>query len=87
MIECKAFYDCGALSQLTFELDSRMKDLDLPPADFGSVLVPNSAEAAAGVIRRLGTRSRVLHFGLEWRINLSSLAYFRSVFTSSGQDY
>jgi hypothetical protein len=42
MIDSTAFYACAPLRQLIVGMDSQLRALDLPPADFGSLFVPDS---------------------------------------------
>jgi hypothetical protein len=59
----EAFRGCVSLSQLTFELPSRLKQLSLPPSDFGVVRIPDSVIAIWAVCPRLESRNRVLQLG------------------------
>jgi hypothetical protein len=64
---------------LKFEMPSRIRELDLPPGDFGSLSIPDSVEVIAGVIERLPGRHRLLSFGREShlkQINLTKLTPF-----------
>jgi hypothetical protein len=42
-----------------------MRELDLPPSDFGSVSIPDSIEVITGMIERLTGQGRLLRFGRE----------------------
>jgi hypothetical protein len=64
-------------------MDSRLKDLSLPPAAFGSILVPSSVEEVTGWMRRLGTRSRALHFGRESQLRTIFLGSLEPLEASS----
>jgi hypothetical protein len=57
--------ECRSLSGLTFEIPSRMRELDLPPSDFGSLCIPDSVEFVTGMIDRLGGQRRLIRFGGE----------------------
>jgi hypothetical protein len=42
-----------------------MRELDLPPSDFGSVSIPDSVEVVTGMIERFSGQGRLLRFGRE----------------------
>jgi hypothetical protein len=65
------FYDCKtwSLTQLNFEVPSRLKQLDLPWTEFGSLCIPDSVEIVTGIIGMLQVRNRVLRFGRESRLS------------------
>jgi hypothetical protein len=70
-----SFGDCtqprrldGSSFQLIFEVPSRLKQLSLPPGDFGSLAVPDSVECVTGPIGDLTQHTRLLRFGHESRL-------------------
>jgi hypothetical protein len=57
--------DCRSLSELRFELPSGMRELDLPPSDFGLLSIQDSVDVITGMIKRLTGQRRLLRFGRE----------------------
>jgi hypothetical protein len=62
------FLDCESLCQIIFEPSSRLKRLDLPTAEFGSLNIPDSVEIVSAVFGTLEGQSRLLRFGRESRL-------------------
>jgi hypothetical protein len=71
------FRDCESLTELTFELPSHLKRLELPPSEFGSLCIPNSVEIITGFIRQSGARSCVLQFGEKSQLKEIELSRLR----------
>jgi hypothetical protein len=67
-IACGAFRNCGAVCELIFEIPSRLKELDLPPGEFGSLCIPDSVEVVYGGIGKIEGQRRLLQFGRESRV-------------------
>jgi hypothetical protein len=49
-------------------MPSRIRELDLPPSDFGSLSIPNSVEVLTGVIGTPGGQRRLLQINAESRL-------------------
>jgi hypothetical protein len=69
------FAGCTALSQLTFERPSRIRQIELPPSDFGVLDMPDSVEGVWAECPRMGGCSRMLRFGTESRLKGVSLTH------------
>jgi hypothetical protein len=63
LLHVGTFSSCISLCQLIFEIPSHLKQLDLPPTEFGSLCIPDSVEVVFGSIGKLGYQSRRLEFG------------------------
>jgi hypothetical protein len=64
-----ALEDCNSLTQLAFEMPTQMRELDLPPSDFCSLMIPNSVEVVTGMIERLAGQCRLLQFSEESQLS------------------
>jgi hypothetical protein len=53
---------------ISFEMPSRIRELDLPPSDFGCLAIPNSVEVLTGMIENPEGQRRLLQFGVESRL-------------------
>jgi hypothetical protein len=60
-----ALEGCASLEELAFETLSLVKQLDLPPSDFGSLYIPDSVEVVTGITEELEGQRRRLRFGRE----------------------
>jgi hypothetical protein len=60
-----ALSDCRSLCELIFVLPSRLRQLDLPPSRFGSLVIPDCVEVVFGEIGKQEGQLRILHFGRE----------------------
>jgi hypothetical protein len=67
-VEALAFEMCESLTRLTFAIPSRLRKLDLPPSNFGSLSIPDSVEVLSGMLGRQEGQNRVVHFGQESRL-------------------
>jgi hypothetical protein len=56
---------CISLCELIFELPSHLKQLDLPPSEFGSLCIPDCVEIVFGGIGTRQSHNRILQFGRE----------------------
>jgi hypothetical protein len=65
----RALEGCNSLTQLTFEMPTQMRELNLPPSDFGSLTIPDSVEIVHGMIGRQGGQHRLLRFGRESQLS------------------
>jgi hypothetical protein len=74
-----ALFGCESLRELIFETPSNLKQLDLPPSDFGTLWIPDSVEVVRGSIGSQADRSRVLQIGRESRLREIDLATFESL--------
>jgi hypothetical protein len=63
IVACIAFSDCKSLCELIFDLPSHLKQLDLPPSDFGSLCIPDCVEILFGGIGKQAGQRRLLEFG------------------------
>jgi hypothetical protein len=82
IMACGVFSGCVSLCKLLFEIPSHLKELDLPPSEFGSLSIPDCVETVFGEIRKCDNRRRLLHFGREsclMRIDLKPLDDFWSL--------
>jgi hypothetical protein len=68
LVRFGALERCRSLCELTFEIPSAVKELDLPPSGFDSLSIPDSVEVVRGMIERLGGQNRLLRFGRESRL-------------------
>jgi hypothetical protein len=59
------FLGCTSLSELIFDLPSRLRQLDLPPSEFGYLSIPDSEEVVFGNIGKRDGQHRLLQFGRE----------------------
>jgi hypothetical protein len=64
----EAFDCCDALRHLVFGTPSKLKQLDIPPSDFGVLCIPDSVEVITGYVGEFDFRNRVLQFGRESRL-------------------
>jgi hypothetical protein len=62
---CGIFRGCTSLRELIFDLPSCLKQLDLPPSEFGSLSIPDSVEVVFGGIGKQKSQLRLLRFGRE----------------------
>jgi hypothetical protein len=76
VVEWDLFWYCELLTQLRFEIPSGLKQLELPPSDFGSLCIPDSVEVIGGYLRKGGRRSCVLQFGEESQLKIIELKPF-----------
>jgi hypothetical protein len=60
---CGIFCGCSSLCELTFEIPSHLKQLDLPPGEFGSLCIPDCVEVVGGGIGKQNGQRRLLQFG------------------------
>jgi hypothetical protein len=67
-IDHEAFDECRALRRLVFQIPSHLKQLDLPPSDFGLLWIPDSVRVVTGSMRILDVHNRILRFGRESRL-------------------
>jgi hypothetical protein len=77
---CGVFRGCTSLSELAFDRPSRLKQLDLPPSEFGSLCIPDSVEIVFVGVGSRADQRRLLQFGresclmkIEWRHEASFL--------------
>jgi hypothetical protein len=47
---------------------SHLKQLDIPPSDFGVLCIPDSVEVVTGSVEAFGVHDRVLKFGRKSRL-------------------
>jgi hypothetical protein len=59
------FCGCTSLCDLIFDIPSHLKQVDLPPSDFGCLCIPDCVEIVFGDIGKRDGRCRLLHFGRE----------------------
>jgi hypothetical protein len=79
MMDFCALLGCESLRKLIFETPSNLKQLDLPPSDFGTLLIPDRVEVVRGSIGSQADRSRVLQIGRESRLGEIDLKTFESL--------
>jgi hypothetical protein len=73
------FVGCTSVCELVFDLPSRLKQLDLPPSEFGSLCVPYSVEVVFGNIGKRDGQHRLLQFSRKsrlMRIEVGELSHF-----------
>jgi hypothetical protein len=61
-----------------------MRELGLPPSDFGSVSIPDSIEVITGIIERLAGQPRLLRFGGESHLRECDLRQTGPAFIMTG---
>jgi hypothetical protein len=74
LVHLEAFGGCTSLCELVFEVPSHVKELALPPSEFGSLSIPDSVERILGRIAKIGRQNRVLHFGRDSRLRAIDFA-------------
>jgi hypothetical protein len=62
------FRSCKSLAKLIFEAPIRVRQVDLPPSDFGCIYIADSVEVVTGLIEKLEGQRRVLQFDRESRL-------------------
>jgi hypothetical protein len=73
IMACGVFRGCTSLRNLIFDLPSRLKQLDLPPSEFGSLCIADCVEVVFGGIGKQNNRLRLLQFGRESRLTTIEL--------------
>jgi hypothetical protein len=63
VMACGVFSGCSSLRELMFEIPSHLKELDLPPSEFGSLCIPDSVEVVYMWTGTHGPQRRLLDFG------------------------
>jgi hypothetical protein len=69
---------------MIFETPSRLRQLELPRSEFGSLFIPDSVEIIGGSIGTLDGQSRVLHFDRTSSLNSIKLKGFDHFFAVLG---
>jgi hypothetical protein len=62
IIAFDVFFDCTSLCKLIFAEPSHLKQLDLPPSEFGSLSIPSSVEVISGWVGTQQGQGRALYF-------------------------
>jgi hypothetical protein len=70
------FCDSASITQLAFDLPSKLRSLDLPASHLGNIGIPDSVEFISGAVGRLGRQRRLLEFGRESRLKRISLSRY-----------
>jgi hypothetical protein len=78
---------CESLCQFTFEVPSRLKEINLPPSNFGVLKIPDSVEVLTAAVPGLGGERRVLAFGRESHlVEIHLIRYLPSWDSRNGWD-
>jgi hypothetical protein len=73
------FGNCQSLCELIFEIPSHLKQLDLPPSEFGTLCIPDSVKFVCALVGIRPGQKRLLQFGPEssWMtIDLRHVGHF-----------
>jgi hypothetical protein len=62
------FRFCESLTELVFEYPCHLRQLDIPPSNFGSLVIPDCVEVVTGAIEQFDRQRRSLVFGRESRL-------------------
>jgi hypothetical protein len=62
------FRFCESLTELVFEHPCHLRQLDIPPSNFGSLVIPDCVEVVTGAIEQFDCQRRSLVFGRESRL-------------------
>jgi hypothetical protein len=79
-----ALLGCESVREMIFETPSRLKQLELPRSEFGTLFIPDSVEIVCGSIGNLASHSRVLHFSQRSSLNSINLRGFTDFFAMMG---
>jgi hypothetical protein len=75
VLDLSVFAGCKYLSQLIFEHPSQLRQLDLPPSNFGSLCIPDSVETITGLIGKVRGQGRLLQFSHQSRLMTIHLSH------------
>jgi hypothetical protein len=84
IIEFGALLGCTSVREMIFETPSRLRQLELPRSEFGSLLIPDSVEIVGGSIGTFDGQSRVLRFDRTSSLNSINLRGFTNFFAMLG---
>jgi hypothetical protein len=79
IIACDVFSGCTSLCEIMFDDPSHLKELDLPPSEFGSLCIPNCVEVVSGRIGTQPGQQRVLYF--DEKSGLNEISMWQSVYS------
>jgi hypothetical protein len=77
-IDWDLFSDCKLLTELIFEVPSQLKELELPPNEFGRLSIPDSVGVIWVPLRGRPVRTCVLQFGD--KSNVKEITFDRDMF-------
>jgi hypothetical protein len=79
------FQGCKSLCELIFDIPSQLRQLDLPPSEFGSLSIPDCVEVVSGGVGKQERQRRLLHFGRESCLSKIELRH-SATFSVTGED-